>query len=159
MADIGFKVSKLGAATSSSDIDDYVYWSKYPGLTLIDKVSGTVTVNGSSYVGTQSIAHGFNFIPLTVAVINHTDNGYKYQMPVQEWTATISCPLDDLGEFTTPKPSFSYKVNSTNVDIIYSVKCYTQIQGGGGPFAPTSTETFIIDLYYYMWKLGSSFSV
>lgn len=158
MGNVGFKIANVGTATSSSDINDYIYWSKYPGLTLMDKVSSTVTINSGTYLGTQSVAHGFDFTPLTLAVINHTDNGNKYYLPIQQWTSTISCPRDLYDEFTEPKPIFSYNVGSTNVNIIYDVRCHTLLMGGGGPFAPTSTETFVVDLYYYMWKLGSTFS-
>lgn len=159
MGDVGFKIANAGTAVSSTDINDYAYWSKYPGLTLMDKVSSTVTINAINYLGTQTINHSYGFAPLTNVVINHTDNGNKYTVPVKRWTSTISCPLDDLGEATEPQPAFSYVVGTSSVNIIYDVRCHTLFMGGGGPFAPTSTENFELEIYYYMWKLGSSFSV
>jgi hypothetical protein len=159
MSDIGFKIAKAGTTTASTNINDYIYWTKYPPMALMGQAISTVTISGTNYLGTTSVNHGFGFAPLTLASIEHTDNSERYFVPISDWTDTINCPLDDFDESTVPKPSFSYTVGSTSVDIVYNVMCYTQYQGGGGPFPPIGTDVFKIYLSYYMWKLGSSFSI
>jgi hypothetical protein len=153
MADYGLKIMKAGKDTSSTNIDDHVFWSKYPTLVFLEKktVSITVTANTAPFSGTTSVSHSYNFFPLVLGYSAKTSglpsdfNGQKYIMPSNQF-AGISCPI-----FFDQILSFTYKIFDDSVDIIWEASC----TDGVDTVAPNVTTTFEIYLYFYMFRLGA----
>ena len=152
MADYGIKIAKVGEDISSTTIDDYVFWSKYPTLVFLEKKTVTIEVTSISYSGTVNVPHDYDFFPLVLGYANKTAgdptdfNGQKYWMPANEF-AGISCPFDQPYQIL----SFTYKIYDDSVDIIYEADCTDGIDTVG----PIEDATFEVYLYFFMWRLGS----
>lgn len=153
MSNTGFKILKQGKSASSTDIADYVFWSKYPPLTFLDKVSLSITINSTNGIpagGTQSYNHGYGFAPLVLAVIEDDTINERFFLPAKDIGLTgLSCDGDHILSAT-----FDYDITSTQVIINYTVYCMAAFMGAGED-PVTGSGTINVDLYFYMWELGS----
>lgn len=157
MVDRGMKIAKEGANIESEDIDDYVFWSKYPTLVLLEKKVVEITSNSTTYSGTEEVEHDWGFIPLVIADVQKssgsptTFNNHRYLMPAESF-AEVYC---DTGEDFESYVTFNYKVKDDQVDIIWVANCQQYFMGGDTE-GPLFTQKFEVTLYFYMWELGSS---
>jgi hypothetical protein len=147
MADRGIKFAKDGKTISSTNPDDYNFWTKYPPLTYLKTESETIVATDTNYSGTEVIAHGYDFIPFVLVFIMRS-GGSRYFMPATNFV-DIGC--DRLG--LNQDLYFTYKVDDTNVTITWNALCYL----GDYQEGPSFNQTFIVDIYYYAWELGESF--
>lgn len=149
----GLKILKQDKSKDSSNIDDYVFWSKYPPLTLLEKKTTIITVTDSGCSGTISVPHSYGFIPLVIGTVKKTDgsptgdNNNRYFMPAEDF-AGINC---DVG--LIPVLSFNYTTRKDRVDITYTAECVLM----GFPSCPLTNQVFTIELYFYMWEMGTKF--
>ena len=155
MADYGIKIMKEGKNLNSSNIDGYEFWSKYPPLTFLEKKTETIVV-GSSCDLTDPIVlevpHSYNFIPFVIGSVKKTggsptgEHNNRYFMPASTF-AGINCDVGQ-SEFVT----FTHRVKVDKVEILYNIKCIIPMVGYA---CPLSNQTFTVELYFYMWELGS----
>lgn len=157
MGNYGLKILKSGKDKSSTNIEDYVFWSKYPPLTLLDKVTLNIDIdntNGIPAGGTETYSHGFGFAPLVLAVVYDDTISEKFFLPAQDFALTgLSCDGSHILSAT-----FDYDVTTTQVIINYTVYCMAAFMGAGED-PVTGNGTVNIDLYFYMWELGSDWPV
>lgn len=157
MADRGMKFAKDGSDITSTDPDDYNFWTKYPPLTLLEKKEVVITAEtGSSCSNqTESVAHSYDFIPFVLATVKKSggvptgDNDNKYFMPAEDF-AGINCAAGDI-----PNITFDYTVKESSVDIEWTVECIVPMVGSQ---CPESNQEFTVELYFYMWELGSQWT-
>jgi len=156
MANYGVKIMETGKSSSSTNIDDHVFWSKYPSLILLEKQTIPIeitSVNGIPEGSTEVYAHGYNFVPLVLAVISDDTDGNKFFLPIDNLSLTgLNCDEDHI-----LKSNFYYDIDSTNVTIHYTVYCAGAYMGVEDT-SVSGTGTVNVDLYFFMWKLGSSWS-
>lgn len=154
MSDFGIKITKIGKQNASQNINDHVFWSKYPPLSLLEKKTITLTAT-SSVCGakTREVPHGYNFFPLVLGIVEKTggnptaDHQNRYFIPADNFTG-INC---DAG--TTPVLTFDLKVKKNTVEIVWEANCVLM----GSESCPLTTQTFTVDLYFYLWELGSKY--
>jgi len=154
MANYGIKIMKPGKNISSTNITDHVFWSKYPPLSILEKKTQTINVTTSSYQGTVNVSHSYGFRPLVMGFVTKTDgsptsgNGERNLMPCRNF-AGINCDIGLFQLFT-----FNYRVLTDKVEIYYNATCV--IMGTEDP--PLSGATFKVELYFFMWELGSAWN-
>lgn len=146
MADYGLKIAKAGSSVSSTDPDDYILWTKYPPLTFLEKKTTSVISSASNYVDTHSVPHDYDFFPLVLGYVTDDGDGDRYKMPADGF-ASLSC---DFGLIQSV--SFNYTVYDDRVDISWRASCALM----GSEEGPLNNEVFTIELYFYMWELGST---
>lgn len=144
--DYGIKIAKEGADIYSTDIDDYILWTKYPPIAFLEKKTASVTVGSGSCSGTLSVPHDYDFFVLTKVTVEQQGSGNRYFMPATDF-GSISCNVGDI-----PNINFTYKVYEDRIDIEYNAEC---IEPMVGTSCPLSNATFDFELYFYMWELGS----
>lgn len=144
--DFGIKIAKPGCDVYSTDINDYILWTKYPPITFLEKKTTTITVGSGGCSGTLSVPHDYDFFLLTKVTVEQQGSGNRYFMPATDF-GTISCGVGDI-----PNINFTYKVYEDRIDIEYNAEC---IEPMVGTSCPLSNATFDIELYFYMWELGS----
>lgn len=157
MSDRGIKFAKDGSDITSTNPDDYNFWTSYPPLTLLEKkevdiVAGTT---GNTTNQTESVSYSYDFIPFVLATVKKTagsptgDNNNRYFMPAEDF-AGINCSIGDI-----PNVDFDYTVKDGSVDITWSVECIEPMVSADNP---QSEQTFTVELYFYMWELGSAWT-
>lgn len=159
MGDYGVKIAKPGKSVNSTNIDDYILWSKYPPLTFLEKKSVDIVVGTSCDLSDpviEEVAHDYGFFPLVIGTVQKTAGNpttrlnQRYLMPSEQFTR-IHC------DFGSPEVvTFDYKVKLDKIEISYNVKC---IIPQFGYDCPLSSQTFQVDLDFYMWELGSAWPV
>lgn len=154
MADRGIKQAKEGATIESTNPDDYNFWTKYPPLTFLEKKTVNIVIGSSCDLSDpviEEVLYDWDFIPLVLGTVTKSagnpigDNNNRYFMPASDF-AGINC---DSG--LIPICNFNYKVKSDKVEILHTVQCVLM----GIQECPLTNQTFTVDLYFYMWELGS----
>lgn len=152
MADYGLKISKPGKDVSSPTVDDYIFWSKHQSLPLIEKVSLSINITDTSCVGTETYTHNLGFFPFVIAVLNTLD-GDRYILPYNVFRPAFGkagciCPSENSGGIFE---IFSQTIKENSIDIDFSVECVVpQIES-----CCVTVGTYIVDLYIFMFELGS----
>lgn len=132
------------------NIDDYQFWTKYPPLTFVQKVTLSLPVTSGTCSGTFSYTHNYNFKIMTLAQLTPPGGLNKYLLPWRnDFNPGKGGTCDALHPFLSE--SFSYKIKDNTIDIIYDVKCY---QTMGGQACPGVTRTYTVDLYFFLFNLG-----
>lgn len=147
MGNYGIKITKPGADVSSSNRDDYVFWSKYQSLPLLYKVQQSIVVNSGSCTGTHIYTHSLNFFPLTLGFVNSISEG-RQAIPFAgtEPGDKFNCDSDNLSE------DFSMKIKVNTIEISYDIQCIIPMVGGR---CIDVSKTYTVDLYFFMFQLGS----
>lgn len=70
MSDYGIKISKSGAAISSSDFRDLILHSNYSMFKYHSDTSPTMTLNAGDTTKTVSFAHGLGYVPAFISYMN-----------------------------------------------------------------------------------------
>lgn len=152
--DTGLKLVKQDADITSTDPDDYMVWTKYPPLSFLEKKTVTIIVTTSCDLSDpviEEVPYDWDFIPVVLGKVRKTagfptgDVDNAYSMPAEDFAA-IDC------DFFTQDVRFNFKVVEDQVEIEYVVNCIEPMVGAG---CPLGTQTFVVDLYFYMWELGS----
>jgi hypothetical protein len=146
MSNYGIKIAKQNKDVGSQDIDDYVFWSKHPSLSVIGRDSTTIVIDDDNY-GTgllKELPHSFGFIPFTLAYIKSDLSANRVLLPTVN-NEDLFCTPGLLSEM-----AFELKIYSDKVSILYSGACV--LMGSEDP--PLAPATFIIDVEYYLWELG-----
>lgn len=140
MGDFGIKIVKDGKSLTSTNPNDYIYWSKYNGLSLLSTIDITSLAEGDTS-GTATYAHGLSYTPFVIGrygscSLTRTLSSNKEILPI-----SVSGPINDSGttaydpdESVSFTPMFvamtlSYSVDSTNITFNWAL---TAFQGGGG---------------------------
>lgn len=156
MPDHGLKITKEGYGKESFLPENYITWTRYPPLTFMQKVTiplAITSTNGIPAGGTETYAHGYDFVPLVMAAIYDDTDENKYFLPIQNLTINgLNCDGDHI-----LVSNIDYDITSTNVVVNYSIYCQAAIMGGSD-VAVSGTGNISIDLYFYMWELGSSWN-
>lgn len=149
MADRGIKFAKDGKTISSTNPDDYNFWTKYPPLKYLRKQTLTISSNDSDLVGTTTtIPHGYDFTPLTMVYVKKAGSD-RYFMPVYSFI-DLGCDMYSA----TDQLYFNVETNQTNVVINWASYC----EDWDWNRFHCPEVTFIVEIYYYAWKLGTSFN-
>ncbi len=152
MADYGVKISKEGKDVSSQVITDYVFWSKYQSLPLLYKVSLNITITSASCGGTETYTHNLGFFPLVLATVTDP-GGDRFIIPYSMYQGAggkSKCFCDAYGGGDTDE-SFTATIKLNTIDIIYDVSCVIPQVGS----CCAAGGTYIVDLYVFMFELGS----
>lgn len=148
MANYGIKIAKSGKNVDSSTIDDYIFWSKYPPLTLLEVKTGTITIPTNACSETETFFYSYNFFPLVVGFITGSSNGVRYRMPAGHFES-VGC---DLG-YESNCYAY-YEILDGQVDVTFTADCYEPFQGGDS-YCPGDLSANI-ELFFFMWELGST---
>lgn len=154
MTDTGFKLAKQDADIDSTNIDDYMVWTKHPPLSFLEKKTVNIVVGTSCDLSDpviEEVPYDWDFIPVVLGNVRKTagfpssDTNNRYSMPAEGFAA-IDC------DFFDQLVTFNYDVKEGQVDIRYVVNCIEPMVGAG---CPLGSQTFEVELYFYMWELGS----
>lgn len=148
MADYGWKITKPGKGVTSTDPNDYVFWSKYQQLTLLYKAQQSITVTSAACTGTATYTHSLGFKPLVLAYVNSVLAGTRVALPFSLTTTA----LKDCGAASWSEETFTYRVKVNTVEIDYTLNCIIPMFG---TTCPTNNHAYTVDLYFYMFELGS----
>jgi len=151
-ADYGIKIAKDGKSIYSTDIDDYVLWTKYPPLTFLEKKTEVISVTSGGCSGSYDIAHTYDFIPLVRVHVSQTGTGgdsRRFLLPATNF-ANMSCGGD------IPSSSFTYDVTDEKVRITYAAECIIPMVGTACSATATS---FTVEVDFFMWRLGSPWPI
>jgi len=140
MGDFGVKIVKDGKSLESSNPNDYIYWSKYNGLSLLDSVDITFLAEGDTS-GSASYTHGLGYVPLVIGryesgSLTQTLTSNKEILPIRiagpiNNSGTTAYDPDESRSFTPGFVSMtlSFSVDSDKITLDWFV---TAFQGGGG---------------------------
>lgn len=147
MGDRGLKFAKDGYTVESTNPDHYNLWTKYPPLGLLEKKTTTVTIQGagcSLAIDTKDVPHDYDFIPLVIGTAEKQGTGVEELMPIVP---------DFYCDFTFPVSSsfINYRVYDDRVQIRSYAACAIM----GFEECPVFNVTYNINLYFYLWELGS----
>jgi len=84
MGDYGIKISKPGKSAFSTDIRDFIVWSKYPVLKIHSSGSGSIAAGG-----TETINHGLGYNPIAMFYVEALGGGNRYTFASLASGATI----------------------------------------------------------------------
>lgn len=146
----GMKFAKDGYTIEDTNPDHMNLWLKYPPLGYLEKKSTTITIQGgfscSLGIDTKNIAHDYDFIPLVIGVGYRNGTDDKYLLPfVPEFTC-------DFGLFNVSNSFISYRVDADKVQLRWYAACAIM----GFEECPLFNVTYNIDLYFYLWEMGST---
>lgn len=147
MGDWGIKISKPTKDITSSTLSDFAFNSKYQSLPLIMSAQQSISVDGGGCTGTSTYTHNLGFKPLVIAFVNSISGG---RMPIpftlsQDFDK-FNCSGDNLSE------TFSMKIKDNTVEITYDIECIIPMFGSR---CIDVSKTYTVDLYFYMFELGS----
>lgn len=148
MAERGIKFAKDGYTIEDTNPDHMNLWTKWPPLALLEKKSTSITIQGSGCslgVNTQNVAHDYDFFPLVIGVAERSGTGKRYLMPI---VPDFTC---DFGLFPVSSSFLTYRVRANDVQIRWYAACAIM----GFEDCPLFNVTYNIDLYFYLWELGS----
>lgn len=117
MAHHGIKAAKQGKSVYSTDIRDYVYWSKYP--LLKEDASGFGTIEGTDNPNaptTATINHNLGYNPIAHIYMEDPDNAGRYYKIRGDSEITVDNLSSDTNNITLK--------NYLAVDIDYFYKLY-----------------------------------
>jgi hypothetical protein len=145
MSDRGIKLAKDGKTIASTNPDDYNLWTKYPPLSFLEKKTVEITIGpGNCGYQTEDVDYDYDFIPLVLGIVSDAD-GNRYFMPAEDFVV-LNC---DWGLFSSMY--FNYKIVDGKVVIEYFGECAEM----GYSECPLSNHVFTVDLYFYIWEMGS----
>lgn len=149
MADYGIKIALPTKDVSSSTRDDFAFWSKYQSLPLLYKTTVSITVNSGSCVGTYTYTHNLGFAPFVIGAMTPISLGSRVLLPVDigKTGEKLYCSGDIILEI------FDLRSKVNTIDILYEVDCVIAMFGGR---CIDLSKTYDIDLYLYMFELGST---
>jgi hypothetical protein len=147
MSTIGLKIAKTGKDVSSTDLDDFIFNSEHPPLSILERKSFSLTATSSS-CGSRvaDISHTYDFFPLVIGTVEKDGTDERFFMPADDF-ADVHCYEGEV-----PVVSFNYEVRSDKVRINWQVSCALS----GEEYCPLSDQKFNIDLYFFMWDLEST---
>lgn len=147
MSDYGIKIAKQGQSTDSTDVNDYIFWSKYRTLPFLFKASLTINANSGSCSGTEIYTHSLGFKPLVEGYVTTRSAGRQgIPVVVTQTGVKFDCSGDNLSE------SFDMKIKDNTVEIIYDIGCIIPMFGQR---CIDISVSYTVDLYFYMYELGS----
>jgi len=135
MSNYGVKMMKEGKDIISSNVLDYVFWSKYPSLNikLMGSTSLTTTIDeyDQAVIATTTIHHGFGYRPQFMAFTRSYAEQYLNKaifnnMELVNLDFTIS--YEDIGQNVTE----SVTAYATDQDLVLTATIYGWIPFGGG---------------------------
>ena len=172
MSSWGVKIARENTNISSSNPNDYKYWSRYNGLTLVDTVEITFNAEGSQW-GTKEYSHELDYTPFVF--VKYTDTSFSNTLlsnnevlplyfsdgiseggtitAYDEWEGSSFTPI-----FTSL--GLTYRVDDSKIYIDWSVDAF---EGGGG-FSGYFTNWSVRDIEFtvtadiYSFQLGRSVS-
>jgi len=168
MGSYGIKIAKDDKTVDSSNPNDFKYWSRYNGLTLVDSHDIVIDPEGS-LSGTETHAHGLGYAPFVFC--KYTDTTFDNSLlPSNEVLPTYF--TDGLSEggtitcydpvFTTNfTPIFAYILLTQNIDDT-DISVNWEIAGfeGGGGYSGYFTNWTVRDIEFtvtvdiYTFELG-----
>lgn len=147
MADHGIKILKVDKDASSTNIDDYIFWSKYQSLPFLYKTTFDVTIAANTTTKTEIYTHNLGFFPFVIAFagtrmlpISETGGYYKY-----------CCAGAGTGVL---QETVTCKITDTTAEVTATWGCFIPMFGACDP--PNVPITYSISLYFYMFELGSA---
>lgn len=147
MGDYGIKITIPGEDVSSSTRDHYAFWSKYQSLPLLYKVQQSISVNSGGCSGTSTYTHNLGFFPLVLGFVDSIPAGRQaIPFTASQDSDKFNCGGDNLSE------DFSMKIKVNTVEIIYNITCIIPMVGSR---CIDVSKTYTVDLYFYMFQLGS----
>ena len=148
MGNYGIKISKAGVSVASTTPSDYIFWSKYQSLPLIQKITTTLAC-GTPCVGTLTYTHNLGFKAFAIAFTTSQILGSRIAIPFSYATDgdKFRCNGDNFSEAFT---AMRMKVNTIEID--YDVECIVPMVSSR---CPDVSQTYTIDIYIFMFELGS----
>jgi hypothetical protein len=150
MSKYGIKIAKPGKSINSTNIDDYVFWSKHPALSIVDRKTTSIVVDSSNYGNNleTEVEHDLGFIPLVIGHVTSSADGNRVMIPTLNH-ASYACTAGLL-----PSNRFEIDIYIDKVVVAWSVACslFATVE------PPTNPITFSIELDFYMWQLGRQFN-
>lgn len=153
MGDFGIKIAKEGKNILSTNVDDYIFWTKYKPLMFLEKRTDTITLLHGEVSGSTSISHGYDFSPFCMAYILSGGNAI-YSIPfVNNYTmyANFQRWGDSGGE--NVYESIGMRINNAN--IIFDWESYSFNDGEGIQYPATTYDgSYDVVTYIYNLELG-----
>jgi hypothetical protein len=140
MANYGIKITKAGSGITSSDPQDYHFWSKYRNKSIKSLLSlnVTTTTDTDSDPVVNSFEHGFGYIPQFMAFVTNDINSVYVNC---DYGSTVYYGKD--GEMQTEE----LKAWATSSRIYVSANNYHFVPGSGTWTGIANTYTFDIVLF------------
>lgn len=148
MANHGIKISKTGNPITSTDPEDYNFWSKYRGKSIKWQGSLSVTTGTStpSSPVTNSYSHNFGYIPQFMVFVGDTYSDNYY----------VNCDWNSGGLYGKDgeiwEETLTTYVTSTSIVVSASLS-------HGFPMSGTSTgiaRTYTFDILLFMEEVETS---
>jgi len=130
MSNYGVKIMKKGKDVTSTNMSDYIFWSKYPSLNIKKRGTISVTTTADEYPSpvTASVNHNFGYKPQFMAFTISYFSQYlsKEVFNVAEYVnLDFYAELEDMGYFYTEE----VKAYVTDTQFIVSANLYSAIEG------------------------------
>lgn len=150
--DFGFKITRAGKGIGSTDLEDYIFWSKYLALAELDTESFSITMEEGTYGGSATFNLDYKFAPFCLVFIEDTthyflstptlvpwsEGGFVHPGdPMWEWDDRYSMGIggslekdsNDLWQAEFTWYSYSYTPfmpgdNPIQMDVTYDLKIY-----------------------------------
>lgn len=119
MADYGIKIAKSSASQgiNSTNINDYIFWSKYETLSLYQKFTTSITLTSGNYYTSLTIYHNLGYYPVVWVFARDCNNKYV-RLPYFNYYCT---DCDD--KTTIPYLEFNYEISNVSVILKLTAKC------------------------------------
>jgi hypothetical protein len=151
VSDFGIKISKEGKSINSSEPDDYIFWTKYKSLMLIEEVSTDIlSPEGETSGSTEQSITTTGFFPLVMA-FKTNDFGFSGDMFLP-WS--VSGLVGRFGRYDTQNYVESIGFTLEEGKIVYSWTAYGFDPQMGNQDPPTSDYTWNVTAYIYNLELG-----
>jgi hypothetical protein len=140
MGNYGIKIVKDGFPLTTTNVNDCIFWSKYPGLMLVDTVDITFSLEGDTS-GSEVYSHGLDYTPFVLGKYHSCSftgtisaDGevlpVQFSGPVNDSTVTAYDPDEDVSfEPIFASISLGFDIDDTNITINWYASAF---QGGGG---------------------------
>ena len=147
MADYGIKISKAGAAVTSSTPSDYHFWSKYKAKSI--RYQGSLNVTTSTGTDpppvTNTYTHNFGYIPQFMVFTTSAITGKYINCG---WSVTTSYGKDGDNQAET----ISVYATSTTIVVSADWNYYTPMSGTWTGLA----HTYTFDILLFMEEVETS---
>lgn len=142
MGDFGIKIAKDGKSLTSKNPNDYIFWSKYNGLSLLDSVDVSFSPEGATS-GSVEYNHNLGYTPLVLG--RYEDCSFLETLVPQKEVLPFrtSKPVEDSG-VTAYDPNESVSFTPIFVSLILSfdvdrdkiiLNWYLDASEGGGGYS------------------------
>lgn len=133
MANYGIKIAKEGKSIYSTDPRDYIFWSKYPTLSLYAKITTSITLPARQQFTSVSVTHNLGYRPQVWVFANDCGNRYS-RLPYRNYLCT-DCDL----KTEIPYFNLTFKITLTQVILLLWGWCEDRNTGArrGFPFNVT----------------------